>query len=296
MQTPLLTFTALLIGALPAPAQQVEAGILDSLVGPRQGRVRVIREGRTQALGRLAPVYAGDSVIATGEGMLGRIRLYGRAPVWVCARRAPASTCVTGLKVRAPARGGGLGAGIRTLVQSALAPLFGGSAWTRKVNAVARGDDDLFIPLLAAPQEIASGARVLAVSWRGGVGPFQLQVLKDGGGRVAGAQDLGVREARLGPVGLTPGEYALRIEDRQGTVRQSRFTVVLPESVPKAPPAFRQLGGAAQELLEAVWLAGRPEGRWSWEAYLRLEGQRGEESADRISAELAAGRLPPSIP
>ena len=182
------------------------------------------------------------------------------------------------------------------LVRHALEPLFGGEPWSRKVNTIGRGDDDIIVPLLGLAPVLAAGRRDIDVVWEGGVAPFMVRLVQDGGGTVAELGPLAERRAALGRVSLVPGDYGLRIDDARGTVRMTRVSVVAASAVPAPPAELRDaaLSGIAREVLESVWLAGRGDGRWSWEAYLRLGALGDDITARRLRAELAAGRLPPA--
>lgn len=285
-----------LTGLAPAaPAQRTEAGLVDSIAGSRDS-LRVFREGRWHPLARLHPLYAGDSVAASGAGTVARLRLYGRTAAWVCADRSARAGCRTGLRIGAPARGGGLGVAIRGLINTALAPLRSGEQWTRKVSTVARGDDDIVAPLLGIAAELGAGNRVVEVAWVGGKPPFGVQIVKDGAGEIAGVTGVAAQSALLGRFPLTPGEYGLRIEDSRRTVRLVRFRVVPAGQLPRVPPEYLapELSGGTRTLIGALWLAGQGDGRWAWEAYLRLGTLRDDAVAERMRAELATGRLPPA--
>jgi hypothetical protein len=284
-----------LFGLAPAAlAQRTEAGLVDSVAGFRDS-LRVFRDGRWEPLARLHPLYAGDSVAASGPGTLARLRLYGRNAAWVCADRSARAGCGAGLKVGAPARGGGLGVAIRGLINTALAPLRPGAQWTRKVSTVARGDGDVVAPLLGSAAELGAGNRVLSVAWVGGKPPFAVRVVKDGSGEIAGVSGVAGQSALLGRLALTPGDYGLRIEDAGATVRLVRFRVVPAGQLPRVPQEYLapELSGGTRTLIGALWLAGQGDGRWAWEAYLRLGTLRDDVVAERLRAELAAGRLPP---
>jgi hypothetical protein len=123
-----------------------------------------------------------------------------------------------------------------------------------------------------------------------------VRVTKEGSGEIVTVRGLNTPEAQLGTLDLAPGEYALRIEDSQGMERQVRFRVVPRNTLPLPPKSYRgaELSDGSRLLLTSAWLAAKRERRWSWEAYLRLGALRGDAMAERIRAELAAGRLPPA--
>ena len=291
-----LSLACLVVVARTAPAQRVEAGLVDSISGARDG-LRVFRDGRWETLARLQPLYVGDSVAATGQGTRARARLHGRGAVWVCAESAGRPGCPSGLRIGAPARGGGLGIAVRGLIQSALAPLFSGESWTRTVSTVARGDDDIVVPLLGTAPEIRAGNRLLELAWLGGTPPFTVQLVKDGAGAVRGVTGVTGQSASLGRFAVIPGEYGIRINDSRGVSRQVRFRVVSVADLPRPPAEYEapELSGGARTILNAAWLAGREGGRWAWEAYLRLGTLPDDALAVRMRAELAAGRLPPAL-
>lgn len=293
MRGALLAAFGLIITLRVSAAQRVEAGLVDSMAGPRGG-IRVLREGRWEDLARLTPLYAGDSVSATDRRAMVRIRLYGRGVEWVCGEPRGKLPCPLTLKVPAPPRGG-LSDGIRALVHKVLGSIFGGEEWSRKVSAMSRGSDDIEVPLLGTSQELGAGNRDLEVAWQGGESPFSVQVVNEGSGQITTVTGVNKHAVSLGRVELVPGEYGLRIEDSRGTVRQIRFTVVPRTMLPSPPTTYRsdKLSGGAQLLLTSAWLAGKTEGRWTWEAFLRLSTLRGDRTAERMRAELTAGRLPP---
>jgi hypothetical protein len=109
-------------------------------------------------------------------------------------------------------------------------------------------------------------------------------------------KDVAERSASLDRFALIPGEYGLRIADARGISRLTRFRVVEASALPKPPPEYDapELSGGARTLIAAAWLAGQGEGRWAWEAYLRLGSLQADATAIMLRAELAAGRLPPT--
>jgi len=135
----------------------------------------------------------------------------------------------------------------------------------------------------------------MELAWTGGRPPFTVRLVRDGKGEVAAAAGLNTRRASLGEVDIQPGLHAVHVRDSAGVSRLARVLVVPPDSVPSLQGAGTAgLSGGSRLLLESVSLAGMGDGRWSWEAWLRL-GRLGEdETAARVRAELEGGRLPPA--
>lgn len=294
MRVTVVTLVALAALAGKARAQRVEAGVVDSLAGLPDG-LRAYRSGKWETLTRLAPLYADDSIVAVKVGTLAALRLYGRGVQWVCTDPRARPACTISLTIRRPVRSGGLGVAVRALIQRALEPILGGEQWSRNVTTIGRGDDDIVVPLLGAAPEVGADNRQLEVAWAGGKPPFTVQLVKDGVGAVRGVAEVAGQSASLGKFALIPGEYGLRIADARGTSRLTRFRVVEVKDLPSPPPEYDMSGlsGGTRTLLGALWLAGLEDGRWAWEAYLRLLALPGDETARRIRVQLASGRLPP---
>lgn len=284
-----------LVLAAPAPVlgRQVEAGLVDSLA-PRDRLVRILAGGTAERLLRLQPLHVGDSVELRSPNAQARLRLYPDGTQWVCAPGVRAG-CRAGFRVPAPARRGGTVTAVAELVGAWFTGLFSGESWTRTVSAASRGDDEITIPLLPAGATIAAGRRAIDLAWTGGRPPFTVRLVRDRRGEVAVATGLNSRRASLGVVEVAPGLHAVQVRDSAGVSRLARFLVVPPDSVPSFPGAGTAgWSGGSRLLLEAVWLAGIGDGRWSWEAWLRLDRLGEDETAARVRAELEAGRLPPA--
>jgi hypothetical protein len=174
--------------------------------------------------------------------------------------------------------------------------LFRRGRWGRQVGTYVRGNaDPPAIPLLDPLPTLGAGRRSLELAWRGGAPPFGVRLVQVDRRREAGRLH-GIRDstAKLPALDLEPGEWLVEVIDSSQRTIQRGFRVVPAGEVPVPPDsALQGWSGLARQVLANVWLAGREDGRWAWEAWLRLApAARTDPTAVRIRAELAEGRVP----
>lgn len=165
------------------------------------------------------------------------------------------------------------------------------------VNAMTRGEGDIEMAVLDGRRRfVAAGQRSLHIVWSGGAPAYRVR-LSDAAGRVIGeASDLPSPRLELRSVALAPGLHTISITD--ASERQARdplvFEVVPQGRVPSPPPEMSQgLPDDDAAVATAVWLAGREDGRWSYEALNRAAPLAGTvEPAGVLVEALARGRIP----
>ncbi|MBV9341125.1 MAG: hypothetical protein JO159_09585 [Acidobacteria bacterium] len=144
-------------------------------------------------------------------------------------------------------------------------------------------------------QAIVGGSRNLALSWQGGLSPFQLVITREEGAQtVLELKSLSDRQIDNNPVSLQPGMYSLELSDASAKF-DAQFMVVTDAELPRFPSALidEQLPPEMRQTAQAAWLAAQGARRWRWEAYLRLEGLPQDYGpARRLREALRNGMVP----
>lgn len=164
-------------------------------------------------------------------------------------------------------------AGLATAPATATATRTASSA----VMAGTRSPDEL--PRLTVPALgnydpiLVAGERSLYVTWKGGVAPYTVIVLRyGGGGKVVGQNNISATSVRLPKIRLEPGRYVLEVQgsDKYG-IKEDAITVVEASRLPPPPKALTDanLPKADHELLYAYYLEGWGQGEWTLEALQR---------------------------
>lgn len=285
-----------LTGLTPAaPAQVIEFGLVDSITVRPAGSVRRAT-GDTVSISLLAPVFGGDSLALAPRAMV-RVRTYGGESIWFCGAEVVQAGCRRNRVPASPPRNrrGAVSAVFAAFGQPVL-DLFRRGRWGRQVGTYVRGNGDPpAIPLLDPVPALGAGRRSLELAWRGGAPPFVVRLVQVDRRREAGRlQEIRDSTAEFPALDLEPGEWLVEVIDSGQRTIQRGFRVVPAGDVPVPPDsALHGWSGLARQVLANVWLAGREDGRWAWEAWLRLApAARTDPIAVRIRAELAEGRVP----
>ncbi|RKZ90809.1 MAG: hypothetical protein DRR19_08990 [Candidatus Parabeggiatoa sp. nov. 1] len=125
-----------------------------------------------------------------------------------------------------------------------------------------------YIDLLEEPRELVAGTRTLHLAWKGGEKPYELILQQEG--RPILSEAFQEQRITTPPLKLTPGEYQLRLSDKQQRTVDYTFTVV--GSKPGYPSELLDSNIPKDTRLtaQALWLAAQEEGQWSFEAYQQL--------------------------
>lgn len=141
-----------------------------------------------------------------------------------------------------------------------------------RVTARARGDDGLAFRVIdETGAKMVAGTRTIRLSWRGGSGPYSVEVRGLAG--VLFVKELMVTQTvEIPDRPWEPGEYLIRLSDSTGARVDVPLDVVERTALPTMPPPRAQaiersgLEGTAKATLIAAWLAYLPGG-WAWEGY-----------------------------
>lgn len=236
----------------------------------------VVRKGAELQPKLLMPIYDGDSVFIRDETSKITLSL---------AREG--NLVVSGKLMRKDVAGEmASGDDSFTIIEQIVAILAG------------RGDDDSFSVLVSKGTETGEAIKVpLAVrgrnyilasgepvrlAWSGGEGPFNVQV---------DARNLVTHEARELSLNLRalPGtKFTLTITDARK--RMVRIPFVVKKALPEVPKKIkaRDIDG----VITAVWLAGRDDGAWRFEAVRQLRALPHSETVGGLIAALEKGWRP----
>lgn len=144
---------------------------------------------------------------------------------------------------------------------------------------------------------LAAGRRPLAVAWRGGQPPFEIELTPEGTAEPTVDQTgVTARHLSMPEVALTPGTYRLRIADAKDAELVTLLDVVASDVVPRPAATIPgDLPAEVQASVRAAWLASQGDG-WYWrlEAYQHLADLSDYEPAAMLRrALIEEGTLPP---
>lgn len=258
------------VSAFGAPAPECRGGddgvgIVDDFKGVASD-YRIVRQGRECRVQLWMTLMAGDRIsVLEKDGWL-RVQFVSRRQKMI--RAGPP------VRLKAPTRR-------RSLIENIAIEIIRQFSRARDRGhepAGMRGEGPLALRLTGLDNgaaRIAAGKRHLAVGWRGGTPQYTVRFYADNRStplltesRIQGSQ-LVIRSRR---VRLSPGDYLIRIIDGRGKKVEGRFTAVDAPRIPDPPadlaPAW--VSREAKQVIAAYWLAGQENGRWAYEAYLRV--------------------------
>jgi hypothetical protein len=128
------------------------------------------------------------------------------------------------------------------------------------------------MPLLEAESvRIAEGSRKLCLSWSGGTEPYRIRIiLIETRTRILDANPAEGARWCSNEIDWKQGVYWLELTAGEATFHNG-FFVVGQSEVPHLPPeSLEGLSPNLQKTLEAAWLSSRGQGKWLWEAYIRI--------------------------
>ncbi len=238
----------------------------------------VVRKGAELQPKLLMPIYDGDSVFIRDE--TSRITLS-------LAREG--NLVVSGKLMRKDIAGEmASGDDSFTIIEQIVAILAG------------RGDDDSFSVLVSKGAEtgeaikvpfvvrgrnyILGGGEPVHLTWSGGEGPFSVQVAT---GKAVTHE---ARELTINVNMLAGAKFAVTITDARK--RAVRIAFVVKKTLPKVPDKVRARDTNGE--IAAVWLAGRDNGVWRFEAVRQLRALPQNETVAGLIAALEKGWLPRS--
>ncbi len=275
----LLTVLAVLASAAPLQAQDRPAGYIMAYelkgADAEKGTV-VVRKGAELQPKLLMPIYDGDSVFIRDETSKITLSL---------AREG--NLVVSGKLMRKDIAGEmASGDDSFTIIEQIVAILAG------------RGDDDSFSVLVSKGAETGEAIKVpfvvhgrnyilrtgepIRLAWTGGEGPFSVKV---GNGKTI-TQD--TREIVITTDVLAASKFAVTIADARK--RKLRIAFEVRKTLPSVPVKVKARDTTGE--VTAVWLAGRDNGAWRFEAVRQLRALPQNETVAGLIAALEKGWLP----
>lgn len=236
----------------------------------------VVRKGVELAPKLLMPIYDGDSVFIRDE--TSRITLS-------LAREG--NLLVSGKIMRKDVAGEmASGDDSFSIIEQIVAILAGNSeddSFSVLVSKGAETGDAIKVPLAVRGRNyILRSSEPLRLGWTGGEGPFTVKV-GDGKAVVQAARDIAIA-----PDAMRGNRFAVTISDAKK--RSVRIAFEVRRALPKVPAKVkaRETSGA----VAAVWLAGRDNGAWRFEAVRQLRALSQSETTAGLVAALEKGWLP----
>jgi CHASE2 domain-containing sensor protein len=256
------------VGAMPARADPVVAGLIDSVAPGVQASVKRVAGGQVDPAQTWLELYAGDivhNVSASGDVKICEFATSCDPPKTV----GPGEDFL----VHPPPGPDGVFTAIANHVWRIARGYLASNEKLVSLMAVqARGllspVPALAIPLLQpGPNRVAGGTRDLALPWTGGRPPYAVQV-SDTASHAALVSVSGLTTPHLAvpAVALAPGSYDIAVQDAGGETAIAQLTVVAPALLPDLPPGTSDLPPQMGTTIGAIWLAGQGYG---FEAYLR---------------------------
>lgn len=221
------------------------------------------------------PVFAGDRVTVYRDTGRIYLNLGNAAPVVVCRNARAVSECneQSPFVIKAGKPTGGVAAVVAWLGDWL-------TGWAPKLHSAEgrdvriRGTGEISVVLFEAQQvRVAAGRRNLYFAWDGGSSPYAITLYRQGVEEaIARVKDAEGPRLQIPLVDLVPGDYSIEILDSKNQRWKRSFGVVSASDLPAGPPqlAKTNLPYQTRETLIAGWLAGQDEGKWMWEAYMRV--------------------------
>lgn len=273
----LFALLAILSGTDVLASQGGKAGWIETakLQGPISNVVRIIRGGGEVAYSESEGLRACDRIKLLDEKASLRVTLSNAQRLNLSASRP---------EVVVPCNTPGFAERIGNVIQAIT-----GQAEKRRAGdgqpaiAATRGQGALagsrtYVPLgipvlVAETAEIAEGKRAIFVSWRGGLAPFRVEVLRteaDGKVTTIASQDnVRQRSVTLPEAKLPVGRYSLVITGKDNSwIREDKLDVVSASSLPAMPAELKaaKLADSVRTLYYADFLVGFEDGRFTLEA------------------------------
>jgi len=273
----LLTALSFAAGITPAQAQDVRpAGYIMAyeLKGvDAEKRTVVVRKGAELAPKLLMPVYDGDSVFIRDEESRVVLSLAGEG-----------SLIVTGKLMRKDVTGEmASGDDSFSIIEQIVSILIGDSEDDSFSVLVSKGGDAIKVPLAVRGRNyIIRSAEPMSLAWTGGEGPFTVKI---GDGEPV-TQD--TREVTIAADAISGSRFAVTITD----ARKNRLRIAfeLRKALPNVPDKIKARENQGE--VAAVWLAGRDNGAWRFEALRQLRALPRNEMTAGLIAALEKGWLP----
>lgn len=273
----LLTALSFATGIMPAQAQNVRpAGYIMAyeLKGvDAEKRTVVVRKGAELAPKLLMPVYDGDSVFIRDEESTVTLSL---------AREG--NLVVTGKLMRKDVTGEMTsGDDSFSIIEQIVSILIGNSDDDSFSVLVSKGTDAIKVPLAVRGRNyIIRSAEPVRLAWTGGAGPFTVKI---GDGKPV-TQD--TREVTIAGDEIDGNRFAVTITDARKSGLRIAFE--LRKALPKVPDKIKARENQGE--VAAVWLAGRDNGAWRFEALRQLGALPQNEMTAGLIAALEKGWLP----
>lgn len=236
----------------------------------------VVRKGAELQPKLLMPIYDGDSVFIRDETSKITLSL---------AREG--NLVVSGKLMRKDIAGEmASGDDSFTIIEQIVAILAGrgdDDSFSVLVSKSAATGDEIKVPLVVRGSNyILGGGEPIHLTWSGGEGPFSVQVAT---GKAVTHE---ARELTINVKALVGPKFTVKITDARKRV--VRIVFVVKRALPKVPAKVKARD--TNGVIAAVWLAGRDNGAWRFEAVRQLRALPRNETTVGLIAALEKGWLP----
>lgn len=236
----------------------------------------VVRKGAELQPKLLMPIYDGDSVFIRDETSKITLSL---------AREG--NLVVSGKLMRKDVAGEmASGDDSFTIIEQIVAILAGrgdDDSFSVLVSKSAATGDEIKVPLVVRGNNFILGSgEPIHLTWSGGEGPFSVQVAN---GKPVTHE---ARELTINVKALAGTKFVVKITDARK--RAVRIVFVAKKALPKVPQKVKARDTNGE--IAAVWLAGRDNGAWRFEAVRQLRALPQSETVAGLIAALEKGWLP----
>lgn len=150
---------------------------------------------------------------------------------------------------------------------------------------VSKGGDEIAVPMTVRGRNyILRNVQPLRLSWTGGQAPFSVEVA--GGKAIVQAS----RDIEIPTANIAGNRFSVTITDVRK--RKLRIAFEVRKASPKVPEKVKARENHGE--VGAVWLAGRNEGAWRFEAVRQLRALPPDKATSDLIAALEKGWLPRS--
>lgn len=150
---------------------------------------------------------------------------------------------------------------------------------------VSKGGDEMAVPMAVRGRNyILRNAQALHLSWTGGEGPFSIKVADDK------TVTQTTRDIEIPTSNIAGNRFSVIITDARK--QKLRIAFEMKKASPKVPDEVKARENHGE--VGAVWLAGRDNGAWRFEAARQLRALAPDKATSELIAALEKGWLPRS--
>lgn len=273
-------FVLLSLHALSAKAEDIRpAGYIMAYelkgADAEKGTV-VVRNGKELAPKLLMPLYDDDSVFIRDEASKITLSL-----------AAEGNLQVSGKLMRKEIAGEmASGDDGFSIIEQIVAILTGKSGDDSFSVLVSKGGDELKAPAAVRGRNyLLRDSRPLHIAWVGGEAPFTVQVDEGKGGKIVSQT---ARATEMSVAGIKGSRFSVIVTDARK--RKLRIAFEVKKALPKVPDKVKARENQGE--VGAVWLAGRQNGAWRFEAVRQLRALPQDKVTADLIAALEQGWLP----